>query len=744
MLSPTSSRRAPLGPALGLGLLLAARFALGVGYSLVIPPWESFDEPGHFQYARYIAVTGHLLDPNDPEAERIWSRFQPPLYYLLVAPILTFFDLHGGVVEPDRNPFLGDGSTGLNVVVASANPDALIIATENALLAGRLFGVIVSTSSAIGMYLAARRLWPDRPGLTLAVTSLYAFWPQIVFLGSVMTNDLLVISLGPVLLYAIVRIRQEGITPGNTALLALTVGAAILTKLNGLAFVVPAGLAILIGLPTRIVTHRSWVAPVIVLSLSALALAVVGSMDFVTEQVLSIDTLDRFWRNFQTTDLSAARLGELASYSRRTFTASYGWGKFETWSFVYSLVEGGALVAVVGCLSLAFTRRRLIATQPGVILLIAASLPLSLIVMAFALTIAQSDAQLMVGRYFLPALPGMVMMAAMGWLALLPRRLGGHVVALIAIAGIQFSMMAPAGILIPVYALPQTAPASLTSALATKVDVVFAPGMRLIGARATDVDTPGSPLAITLCWQADKSIEHNYPLRLSVVGPNGQGYGHYIAYPGRGNYPTSLWDVGRPFCEDYVFSVRGDYPAPAEGLLEISFLESPTDPREVGAATLEGVPLATSPTVPIVVHGRAEALVSDPEVPLDIRFGSSIALEGYSVQVAGDRQQLTVTLYWRCLAPVTEDLNVFAHLRTTPTTVLAQDDSRPREDRYPTTHWRPGELILDTRTFAIDLDQAPPLTLYLGLYTPEIRLPASASGSPLPDNEFSAPIWPVR
>ncbi|HRE28095.1 MAG TPA: hypothetical protein PK954_15760, partial [Anaerolineales bacterium] len=63
-------------------------------------------------------------------------------------------------------------------------------------------------------------------------------------------------------------------------------------------------------------------------------------MDFVTEQVLSIDTLDRFWRNFQTTDLSAARLGELASYSRRTFTASYGWGKFETWSFVYSLVEG--------------------------------------------------------------------------------------------------------------------------------------------------------------------------------------------------------------------------------------------------------------------------------------------------------------------------------------------------------------------------------------------------------------------
>ncbi|HRE28096.1 MAG TPA: hypothetical protein PK954_15765, partial [Anaerolineales bacterium] len=67
------------------------------------------------------------------------------------------------------------------------------------MLAGRLFGVIVSTSSAIGMYLAARRLWPDRPGLTLAVTSLYAFWPQIVFLGSVMTNDLLVISLGPVL-----------------------------------------------------------------------------------------------------------------------------------------------------------------------------------------------------------------------------------------------------------------------------------------------------------------------------------------------------------------------------------------------------------------------------------------------------------------------------------------------------------------------------------------------------------------
>ena len=156
MSSPTSSRRRSAG--VGLIVLLALRFVLGVYYSLAVPPWESYDEPGHFQYARYLAVTGHLLDPNDPEAQSIWSRFQPPLYYLLVAPFIASFDLGQHALEPELNPYFTGGIAGLNYAVAFASPTPDQSAQLAALTTMRLVGVVISTASTIFMFLAARRL----------------------------------------------------------------------------------------------------------------------------------------------------------------------------------------------------------------------------------------------------------------------------------------------------------------------------------------------------------------------------------------------------------------------------------------------------------------------------------------------------------------------------------------------------------------------------------------------------------
>src|SRR5947207_7529818 len=115
--SPKSSLIA--GPLL---LLLAARLALGLGYSLVVPVWEAYDEDGHFAYARYLAQHGHLLTPGDPEAELVWERFQPPLYYALIAPILSAFEL-GDPFQPIKlNPFFINGDAGVNYALHPAQP----------------------------------------------------------------------------------------------------------------------------------------------------------------------------------------------------------------------------------------------------------------------------------------------------------------------------------------------------------------------------------------------------------------------------------------------------------------------------------------------------------------------------------------------------------------------------------------------------------------------------------------------
>ncbi len=738
---PTSSRARSAG--VGLFVLLALRFVLGVYYSLAVPPWESYDEPGHYQYARYLAVTGHLLDPNDPEAQSIWSRFQPPLYYVLVAPFIASFDLGQHALEPEQNPYFTGGIAGLNYAVAFAAPTPDQSAQLAALAVMRLVGVAISTASTVFIFLAARRLWPRSPWGALAAASLYAFWPQFVFIGSMATNDLLITSLAAVLVYLVVRTQQEGLTLVHAGLLAAVTGAALLTKLNGLAFVVPAGLVILLGAVKQ--RRTALIALGGLLSLVIAALVLLSRMDFVTGQILQLSTLTRLFENLMDGATVSARFHDIVTYGRRTFVASYGWGNVEAWSFVYPLFDA---VIGIGFIAAALTRLRRTATNArgaGSSLLVAASLLASLILLAMALSIAQNDRYLVVGRYLLPALPSLTLIACAGWYEIIPISIRTHVVVAAAVLQAAISWAIPIGILSPAYDLPRPASAGDLATVDTGTAAVFAPGMRLLGARLAEADGPEAAFGLTLCFQADRVIERNYPLRLTLIGPDNQGYGDYTTYPGRGNYPTSLWKVGQPFCETYTLRVRGDYPAPAQGSVSVSFLEQVDGVTEVQATSPAGVPLPTSPRVPIVVHGQAQGPTPAPAQPLAVRFGTAITLEGVTIAPLADGTGLEATLFWRSSAALSEDISVFAHLRRSPTDLYLQDDSRPREDHYSTLNWRVGELVLDRHEFPFPSDPGGPLSLYVGLYTATARLPALAdTGDRLTNDEVVIPAWPLR
>lgn len=741
MSSPTSSRRRSAG--VGLIVLLALRFVLGVYYSLAVPPWESYDEPGHFQYARYLAVTGHLLDPNDPEAQSIWSRFQPPLYYLLVAPFIASFDLGQHALEPELNPYFTGGIAGLNYAVAFASPTPDQSAQLAALTTMRLVGVVISTASTIFMFLAARRLWPRSAWGALAAASLYAFWPQFVFIGSMATNDLLITSLAAVLVYLIVRTQQEGLTLVHAGLLAAVTGAALLTKLNGLAFVVPTGLVIVLAAVTQ--RRTAIVALGGLLALVAVALVLLSGMDFVTGQILQLSTLTRLLTNLTDGATVSARFLDILTYGRRTFVASYGWGNVEAWSFIYPLFDA---VIGIGFVAAALTRLRRTSANArgaGSSLLIAASLLVSLILLAVALSIAQNDRYLVVGRYLLPALPGLTLIACAGWYEVIPTRIRTHVVVIAAALQAAISWAIPVGILSPAYDPPQPASAADLAAIDTGTAAVFAPGMRLLGAGFAEADGPEAAFGLTLCFQADHVIVGNFPLRLTLIGPDNQGYGDYTTYPGRGNYPTSLWIVGQPFCERYSLRVRGDYPAPAQGSVSVSFLEHIDGITEVPATSPAGVLLPTSPRVPVVVHGQTQGSTPTPAQPLAVRFGDTIRLEGITLTPLADGTGLTATLFWRSTTSLSADISVFAHLRRSPADLYLQDDSRPRDDHYPTRYWRAGELILDSHEFRFPSDPEGPLSLYVGLYTPTARLPALAeTGVRLTNDEVVVPAWPLR
>ena len=102
-----------------LALTVLITLTLGSLYAVVTPPWQVPDEPAHYNYIRYLIeerrfprlevgdydqaylrqITTAKFDPSlSIEAIR-YEFHQPPLYYLLAAPVYAAF---GGALVPLR------------------------------------------------------------------------------------------------------------------------------------------------------------------------------------------------------------------------------------------------------------------------------------------------------------------------------------------------------------------------------------------------------------------------------------------------------------------------------------------------------------------------------------------------------------------------------------------------------------------------------------------------------------------
>jgi hypothetical protein len=112
-----------------------------------------------------------------------------------------------------------------------------------------------------------------------------------------------------------------------------------------------------------------------------------------------------------------------------------------------------------------------------------------------------------------------------------------------------------------------------------------------------------------------------------------------------------------------------------------------------------------------------------PEVTIqstgDIILTETIRLLGYDVKptefTAGD--DITVTLYWQPVQPLTIDYTSFVHLVNSAGQGITQSDHKPGGDFYPSTFWQVAEVLRDEHTLTV-----PPSTptgqyhLRVGMY----------------------------
>jgi hypothetical protein len=129
--------------------------------------------------------------------------------------------------------------------------------------------------------------------------------------------------------------------------------------------------------------------------------------------------------------------------------------------------------------------------------------------------------------------------------------------------------------------------------------------------------------------------------------------------------------------------------------------------------------------------------------PLNINFDGKIELLGAEVDrdAVQPGDPIKVTLYWRALQASDRNYVEFVHLTDEQGIIVAQRDMWPGRGMYPTTLWKPGEVIVDTLTLHVpDGAYAPDnATLQVGLYEQDgLRLNVSdAQGQAAADNAAS-------
>lgn len=121
-----------------------------------------------------------------------------------------------------------------------------------------------------------------------------------------------------------------------------------------------------------------------------------------------------------------------------------------------------------------------------------------------------------------------------------------------------------------------------------------------------------------------------------------------------------------------------------------------------------------------VTRAERSPLPTAPAVMVDAVWGDAIHLLGYSDErraklIPGG--QYTVTLFWRAETCQTMDYTVFVHLRDAAGTTVAQHDGQPLGGDYPTSRWRPSEVVIDPHVVVLSTDlPAGEYTLWVGMY----------------------------
>ncbi len=218
-------------------LILLLHLALSLAYTSLVPLGEAPDEPAHLSYARFIARHGRLPVTLAERQAAGYRATWPPLYHFLAAGPLV----GGGDTPPTRLKSVGD--TPRRLIPTNGQTIAAFIHTADevwpwrglplAWHLSRLISVTLTALTVITTYVIAWRLTRQR-SIAIGAAGLQATLPQVLFIGSVLNDDSLLMLLSGLVLLTLVVYTQRATPPGpgQLFLLGALLGLATVAKYN--------------------------------------------------------------------------------------------------------------------------------------------------------------------------------------------------------------------------------------------------------------------------------------------------------------------------------------------------------------------------------------------------------------------------------------------------------------------------------------------------------------------------------
>ena len=716
-------------------LVVVSFVALCCYYNYATPLFEGLDEGAHYNYVDILASHKALPDLNSDYIRALGETHkliafetdpnalgheitQPPLYYALGAALIFWID---------RTDFASVHKTadsmshGMAYFHTSAELDWPPTGTVLAVRIVRLLSTLLGAAIVILVCLIALRL-TQRSDVAVLASVITAFNPKLIHLSSVITNDIAVAcAFTLTLCFAVLLITETKYNPRRAFVLSLLAGAAagltVLSKLSGLAVLMPTGIA-LIWHAWKFRRAGSWMRGLSIGIVScAVGFAAVAGWYFVYNTVIYGNPLA--WEQVQRANafaflgapLTLPQLLDTVPMLFRTYWGVFGDGIQSP--VLYDIPMW--IIAGVGAIGLliAALRKRVPAEFA---LLMISSIASVIVFVAWLRLYATNDNS----RHLMSMSAPVSIALAIGLLQFIPARGRDLAARFYGLAALGWAIFIPSVSLLPNYNPLTYLSNSQIAQLPEDGQVVFDNGIELTAAvlESNRID-PGSSANLSVYWRATRPITQSYATVLEAFNDAGQSLGRLTTegFLGR-QYVTPEWEVGRVIKMNYQLNIS----ATRQTLARVYAGWYAQDSGRV--SRVQNRPEVSAQIATVKVRGMREAQQLPPK-PIQAFFGDAIQLQGYSV--CSD----TLTLYWHSSGAPPKNYTVFAHALNSQGSIVAQSDAPVA---YPTLFWDNGEQILDPHVMP---GLARAAALDIGLYDPlsQNRLPATRpDSSPLQDN----------